>query len=152
MITVHLALLLCNRALITELNGLVPRALGRLLQLFSWRILLMLGRHAYVLCRARRRPHSNGCRSTSGPVANPALGFREDRPYELLYSCSGNLAGFSRQGRGIINKISLLGTVTGNFNSLLSRKNSLFFLSLDGPTQRAKHSELCSMPCGAVHG
>jgi hypothetical protein len=150
MITVHLALLLCNRALITELNGLVPRALGRLLQLFSWRILLMLGRHACVLCRARRRPHSNGCRSTSGPVANPALGFREDRPYELLYSCSGNLAGFSRQGRGIINKISLRGTVTGNFGSLISRKNSLFFSSLDGSLSLAKCSELCGMSSGAV--
>jgi hypothetical protein len=45
---------------------------------------------------------------------------------------------------------SLFETVTGNFDSLLSRKNSLFFLSLDGSQLLAKCSELCSMQCGAV--
>ena len=49
-----------------------------------------------------------------------------------------------------IYKCSLLKTVTGNFSSLLSRKNSLFFLSLDGSLLLAKRSELCSMACGAV--
>ncbi len=57
---------------------------------------------------------------------------------------------FSRQGHRQINNLSLLEPVTGNFNSLLSRKISLFFLSPDGPPRRPKHSEVCSMPRGAA--
>jgi hypothetical protein len=45
---------------------------------------------------------------------------------------------------------SLFEAVTGNFNSLLSRKNSLFFLSPDSSQLLAKRTELCSMPCGAA--
>jgi hypothetical protein len=67
-------------------------------------------------------------------VTNPALGFRE----ATLKNCSTYVVGiwrrFSRQGRRKINKLSLLEPVTGNFNSLMSRENSLFFLNLDGPT------------------
>jgi len=48
------------------------------------------------------------------------------------------------------NKFSLLEPVTGNFNSLMSRKTSLFFVSLDGPQGRAKRRELCRMPYGAM--
>jgi hypothetical protein len=46
--------------------------------------------------------------------------------------------------------LSLHRSVTGNFNSLFSRKNSLFFLKFHGRPQRAKHSGLCSMVCVAV--
>jgi hypothetical protein len=71
-----------------------------------------------------------------------------------LKNCSIYLVGiwgrFSRQGRRKINKLSLREPVTGNFNSLISRENSLFFLSPNGQPWRAKHSELCSTPCGAM--
>ena len=36
-------------------------ALADDLELVFWRLLLMLGRHANVLSRARRRPHGHGC-------------------------------------------------------------------------------------------
>jgi hypothetical protein len=42
-------------------------------------------------------------------------------------------------------KLSLLEQISGNFNSLISRENSLLFLRRDGPSRRAKHSEMCSM-------
>jgi hypothetical protein len=71
---------------------------------------------------------------------------------KLLYLCSGNSRHFSRQGHRKINKLSLLEPVTGNFNSLMSQENSLFFLSPDGRPRLAKHSELCSMPSGAMRG
>jgi hypothetical protein len=60
------------------------------------------------------------------------------------------LGRFSRQGHQKINKPSLLELVTGNFNSLISRENSLFFLSPDDSPWRAKDSELCSMPSSAM--
>jgi len=48
-----------------------------------------------------------------------------------------------------INNHSLLETVTGNFNSLMSQKDCLFFLSPDGSPKEVKHRESCSMPGGA---
>jgi len=84
-------------------------------------------------------------------VTNPALGFREGRPLKIaLLNVVGIWGRFSRQGRRKINKLSLLEPVTGNFNSLMPRENSLFFLSPDGPSWRGKYCELCSMPCGAM--
>jgi hypothetical protein len=64
--------------------------------------------------------------------------------------CSGNSRRFPRQGPRIINKLSLHEPVTGNLNSLLSRKNSLFFLGLDDLLLLPKRCKLCSMPCGAL--
>ena len=49
-----------------------------------------------------------------------------------------------------INNYSLLETVTGNFNSLMSQKDCLFFLSPDGSPKEAKDRESCSMPGGAA--
>jgi hypothetical protein len=67
-----------------------------------------------------------------------------------LYLCSGKLGRFSRQDHRKIDNLSLLEPVSGNFNSLMSQKHSLFLLSLDGPLRRAKRSELYSMPWGAM--
>jgi hypothetical protein len=50
----------------------------------------------------------------------------------------------------MINKLSPHKAVSGNFNSLMSQEDSLFFLSFDGSLLRAKRGELCGMPCGAV--
>jgi len=66
-------------------------------------------------------------------VNNQALGFHE-----------------GDQATERINKHSLLETVTGNFNSLMSRENSLFFLGPDDPPTLAKCSELCRMPCSVM--
>jgi hypothetical protein len=48
------------------------------------------------------------------------------------------------------NKLSVLKALTGNFNSLLSQKNSLFFFERRWSPRRAKPSELCSMSSSAV--
>ena len=48
-----------------------------------------------------------------------------------------------------INKLSLLELVIGNFNSLLSQENSLFFMSLDGPS-RWLNAVNCA-GCHALH-
>jgi len=68
----------------------------------------------------------------------------------LIHVMVGIRGVFSDKGPVRIYKSSLLKTVTGNFNSLLSRKNSLFLLSLDASLLLAKRSELCGMPCGTA--
>jgi len=55
---------------------------------------------------------------------------------------------FSRQGHKINSQTSLLEPLTGNLNSLMSRKDSLFFLGVGGSSMLAKHRELCSMQAG----
>jgi len=80
-------------------------------------------------------------------VSNPASGVREASP---LKNCSTYLVGilgcFSRQGHTRISKLSLLESVTGNLNSLISQNFSLFYLGTGGRRNGLKHSELCSMP------
>lgn len=80
----------------------------------------------------------------------PPLGFRECRPLKMLHLCGGNLRRFSRHRHRKINNLSLLEPVTGNLNSVISQKNSLFFLCIDGGPWLAKYRELCSMPCSAM--
>jgi hypothetical protein len=84
-------------------------------------------------------------------VTNPGLFSREDSPLRKLNYYVVEIRGVSSdEVMERIYKLSLLETVTGNFNSLLSQNKSLFFLSFDGSLLRAKRGELCSMPCGVV--
>jgi hypothetical protein len=80
------------------------------------------------------------------------------QPWALMKGALKNLSTYvvgiwgrsSRRGHRKITKRSLLEPATGNFNSLLSQKDSLFFLSPDASPKEVKHRESCSMPGGAA--
>jgi hypothetical protein len=77
-----------------------------------------------------------GARSSAdGLLIRPSDCYNGRPEWAVLYQIA-----FSREGRKEVYKFSLLETVTGNFNSLISRKSSLFFLSLDGSLPLAKRS------------
>jgi hypothetical protein len=80
-------------------------------------------------------------------VANPALRFHEGRPQK---NGSTYVMGIWGVFRDKVTNFRCSEPLTGNFNSLMFRKNSLFFLSLDALLRQAKRRELCSMSCGAM--
>jgi hypothetical protein len=82
--------------------------------------------------------------------ASATIAFHKSRSEKLSIYIVGIRDVFRDKETSEFAKFSLLESATGNLNSLLSRKNSLFFLSPYGRPRRAKHSKLCSMPCGAA--
>ena len=85
---------------------------------------------------------------SSVPGRNSGSVLSKGRPQELTYYVVGIWSIFRDKTTEKDNKLSLLELVTGRFRTLLPRKRSLFFLSLDGLAGWPKDSKLCSM-CAA---